>query len=290
MSDPDPHVRALLARATQVLQAPEEPQVLLRHHGTQVWHLPAAGAVVRIGPEHQHTCAHRSLALTRWAHVQGVAVTEPALDHVLQAPGLVATAWTYHRPHPERSPSPADLGRLLRALHHAGTPPVPLPEHDPLAPLLATLDEADCLAPGTVADLRSRARELRKAYRGMESPLGVGPVHGDAWMGNVLLGADNVARLGDWDESALAPRELDLANLFQGARRFGRTDAELEAFTDAYGHDPREWEGLEVLIRIRDLHTLGSYVRAADRGDAQALEQLHRRIDTLDEAALWNSR
>lgn len=291
MSEPRPHVHALLERAAHALQAPDDQPVLLRHHGTQVWHLPPADAVVRIAPDHQHEQARRSLALARWAREQGVGAVEPALDHTLHAPGLVATVWTYHQPHPTRAPDPADLGLLLRALHRAGTPPVPLPQHDPLGPLLATLDEATCLDPRTTADLRSRAQDLRAAYQELpESPLGTGPVHGDAWMGNVLLDVDNIARLADWDESALAPRELDLANLFQGARRFGRTKTDLEAFTRAYGHDPRQWEGLQVLVGIRDLHTLGSYVRAGERGDQAALEQLYRRIDTLDEPASWTTR
>ncbi|MEV4927880.1 phosphotransferase family protein [Streptomyces roseoverticillatus] len=61
-------------------------------------------------------------------------------------------------------------------------------------------------------------------------------MHGDAYPGNTLWDGESV-RLGDWDEAATGPRELDLANTHQGAR-FGRTPAAIDAFTSAYGHSP----------------------------------------------------
>ncbi|HEX5348368.1 MAG TPA: hypothetical protein VFW64_14885 [Pseudonocardiaceae bacterium] len=44
---------------------------------------------------------------------------------------------------------------------------------------------------------------------------------------------------------------------------------------------------------MRDLHTLGSYIRLADSGNEQAAAQLGFRIDTLKHAevnAQWNAR
>jgi hypothetical protein len=98
-------------------------------------------------------------------------------------------------------------------------------------------------------------------------------------------------RLGDWDEAAVGPREIDLANTFQGVR-FGRTNAELDDFSLRYGYDIRQWPGLPVLCRIRDLHTLGSFIRRADRGDKAAAKQLSYRIETLrdeDDGAQWGA-
>ncbi|MGW7488995.1 phosphotransferase family protein [Streptomyces sp. NPDC054786] len=77
--------------------------------------------------------------------------------------------------------------------------------------------------------------ELLDAYAHLDFPLGQGLVHGDAYPGKTLRDG-SAATLGDWDEAAIGPRETDLANTFQGVR-FGRTPAQLRAFSDAYGYD-----------------------------------------------------
>lgn len=81
-------------------------------------------------------------------------------------------------------------------------------------------------------------------------------------------------------------------NTHQGAR-FGRTPAERQAFTAAYGYDVTTWPGFPVLREMRDLHTLGSYIRLADGGNEQAATQLSLRIDTLkcgEVNAQWTTR
>ncbi|MFE0179088.1 phosphotransferase family protein, partial [Streptomyces sp. NPDC059002] len=122
--------------------------------------------------------------------------------------------------------------------------------------------------------------------------LGHGLIHGDAYPGNTLWDdKDSLARLGDWDEAAYGPRELDLANTFQGVR-FGRTAAQLRAFSTAYGYDLTQWPGTATLVAIRDLHTLGSFVRQADRGDTEASAQLAFRLGSLqtgDAASSWHT-
>ncbi|MGH3601349.1 MAG: hypothetical protein ACRDQH_13935, partial [Pseudonocardiaceae bacterium] len=85
---------------------------------------------------------------------------------------------------------------------------------------------------------------------------------------------------------------LDLVNTHQGAR-CGRTQTERSAFNAAYGYDVTAWPGFPALREMRDLHTLGSYIRLADTGNEQAATQLDFRIDTLkrgDANALWNAR
>ncbi|MEU2135223.1 phosphotransferase [Streptomyces sp. NPDC018352] len=126
----------------------------------------------------------------------------------------------------------------------------------------------------------------------MDFPLGEGMLHGDAYPGNCLWDeATSTVRLGDWDEASTGPREVDLANTYQGVR-FGRTKSELLAFRDSYGYDIAAWPGLPVLTQIRDMHTLGSYIKRADRGDPQALQELEFRIGTLKHGVtrpLWSS-
>jgi aminoglycoside phosphotransferase (APT) family kinase protein len=292
MSAPLTSAPTVLARAAHALGTDPATAVLVRHHGTQVWHLPDAGAIVRVSSLRHRQAAERSVALTRWLRDRGVPVTEPFLERVLVDGESVATTWRYYPQPTNTHPTPADLGNVLATLHRAGPPPesITLPAAAPLSSLRSTLKKTTNLPPGVVAELSGRIDGLLDTYRTLDFPLGTGLIHGDAWLGNVLLD-DGRPVLGDWDETVIGPRELDLANLWQGHRRFGRTRADMDAFSAAYGYDLSTWDGLDVLASIRDLHTLGSYIRAADRGDQPAQAQLSRRIATLDDpTASWTSR
>lgn len=290
MSDPSPAPLLDQVAATLGVDRAQAGEHLVRDHATSVWAWPDAGLLVRISPAHHTPALHRALALTHWLHAQGVPVTAPAHHELIDDGPRVASVWTHYPHHPTQEPAPADLGVLLARLHRAGKTPLDLPAHDPLASLLHTLDDTRYLPQDTIADLRARAYDLRQAYADLDSRLGTGLLHGDAWLGNVLVDDQGTARLCDWDEAGIGPREIDLANLHQG-RRFGRTDEELDAFAAAYGDDLRDWAGLPVLVAIRDLHTMGAYIRASDGGDQKAAAQLERRITTLDDpAASWVSR
>lgn len=280
---------ALLTIIADALNTDPSEAVLVRHHGTQVWHLPSINAIVRVSPAGHTQAAARSVAITRWLHERAVPVTEPLTDRLFEGDGWTATVWRYYSQPTDRHPTPADLGGLLSTLHQAGTPAIELPEFTPLRSLRTTLNRTSTLPDHIVEGLHGRIDALLDSYSDLHFTLGRGLIHGDAWLGNVLFDGHRPL-LGDWDECAKGPRELDLANLWQG-QRFGRTRAELDAFWAAYGHDLSEWDGLDVLVRIRDLHTLGSYVRAADRGDEGARAQLLHRLSTLDDrSAVWTSR
>lgn len=86
--------------------------------------------------------------------------------------------------------------------------------------------------------------------------------------------------LGDWDEASVGPRELDLVNTYQGVR-FGRTERQLREFAEAYDYDVTQWPGFSTLRAIRDLHTLGAYLRRGDQGDRLARQQVMHRVETL---------
>ncbi|MFV2198818.1 phosphotransferase family protein [Nocardiopsis sp. LOL_012] len=266
---------------------------LLRHHGAIVVHLPQDGVVLRLTPAEHAQAAERAVIVTRWLLERGVAVTEPAhVEQPLHLGEAVATAWIYYpQPAFPSESAPEHLGRILADLHRAGTPPVDLPAYRPLAALDTTLDTARCLDEQDIADLRNRIKDLRRAYDSLDFPLGTGLVHGDAYPGNTLLDERFGVRLGDWDECAFGPREVDLANVWQGQRRFGRPLEHVEVFSRAYGYDLSSWSGIHTLVSLRDLHTLSAFIRAADRGDHNALAQVRHRIRTLDDpTASWASR
>jgi hypothetical protein len=263
----------------------------LRRHATSVYLLPQDGIVARVSPWDQREPVARSVALTRWLAAQGLAVTEPiAAPQPLECPPHTITFWN-HYPQPDGPPpSPEHLGRLLRQLHGLPLPPVELPPYQPLAALRETVERSTTLSASDRLWLQGAVAESLDAYRHLEFPLGEGLLHGDAYPGNTLWNGRE-ALLGDWDEAAFGPREIDLANTFQGVR-FGRTQQELTAFVHAYGYDPARWPRLTVLTKMRDLHTLGSFIRRVDRGDAAAVEQLTFRLKTLrsgDHEAKWNT-
>jgi hypothetical protein len=263
----------------------------LRRHATSVYLLPQEGIVARVSPWDQREAVARSVALTRWLADQGLAVTETInVPQPIEYPPYTITFWT-HYPQPDGPPPSAEhLGGLLRQLHALPAPPVKLPPYQPLATLQETMHQSTALSASDRRWLQEAISEALDAYSYLEFPLGEGLVHGDAYPGNTLWNGRN-ALLGDWDEAAFGPREIDLANTFQGVR-FGRTQQELRAFAHAYGYDPAPWPGLSVLTRMRDLHALGSFIRRADKGDEAAVEQLSFRLQTLrrgDQEATWSA-
>ncbi|MEU1820278.1 phosphotransferase [Streptomyces roseifaciens] len=262
----------------------------LRNHATAVFLLPAENAVIRVSPSDKANDVRTTVALTRWLTGQGFLATEPLFQPV-QLDAYTISFWK-HYPQDERAQPPAEhLGALLRQLHDLTPPPIELPAYHPLASLRQTVVSSASLQQGIRTWLTETINTLLHAYQGLDSPLGAGLVHGDAYPGNTLWDGASTVRLGDWDEAAIGPRELDLANTLQGVR-FGRTEQAISAFTRAYGYDPRTWDGLPVLIAIRDLHTLGAFIRRADAGDTQAARQLQHRLGTLrtnDQSARWDT-
>ncbi|MFE7318540.1 aminoglycoside phosphotransferase family protein [Streptomyces sp. NPDC057555] len=252
----------------------------LRAHATSVYLLPHADAVVRVSRDGQRTPIQRAVALTRWLADQGLEVTEPLdVPQPLDVHGYVISAWR-HYPQPDGPPpGPEHLGQLLRRLHQLPDPPIELPSYRPHTALRRVVESSATLERSDREWILGRSADLLDAYAQLEFPLGQGLVHGDAYPGNTLWHG-TAARLGDWDEAAIGPREVDLANTFQGVR-FGRTATQLRAFSDAYGYDLSDWSALSVLTELRDLHTLGSFIRRASMGDHDAAAQLAFRLDTL---------
>ncbi|WP_280454164.1 phosphotransferase [Nocardia brasiliensis] len=266
---------------------------LLSAHATAVYLLPREHAVARI----THTARDRAhartaVALTRWLKDQDIPVTEPLVDTAIDLDEATVTFW-HHYPQQDRPGRPFhEFAWILRHLHTLPLPPmIALPDHVPLAALRADLEGDEQLAPGDRDWLRERASQLLAAYSQLDSDLGVGMVHGDAFIGNTLWGADGQLLLGDWDEAAVAPRELDLVNTYHDMVRFGVSEPDVAAFTRGYrGWDVREWNGFSILRQIRSLHTLSAYLRRARRGDTAAREELQFRINSLrhqDDSAPW---
>ena len=265
---------------------------VVHEHATAVIAHDAAGVAIRVsGPGFAREAARRAVAVAGWLAAQGFPATGPVPGLApVDASGRVVTFWRFY-PQPDGEPPPvAALGSLLRDLHSMAPPPVDLPPYRPLEDLAAALAQGSAIAGEDRAWLLQRRSELISAYQQLNTSLGTGMIHGDAYPGNLLWDGDRVL-LGDWDEAATGLRELDLANTYQG-RRFGRREMDLQAFGDAYGYDLRQWPGFRLLVEMRDLHTLGSFIRLAGAGSDSARTELAYRIQTLktlDTDARWHA-
>lgn len=266
-----------------------EDLVPLHAHATSVFLAPRADAVVRVSGSGQHAPLALSVALTRWLSEQGLPVTTPLdVPQPFAVGDYAVTLWRHLPQHGRPTPHPEHLGRLLRQLHALPQPPIDLPAYQPHATLRPQISRSTSLSASDQDWLLTRSDALLAEFDQLDFALGHGLLHGDAYPGNTLWDGDTVV-LGDWDEAAFGPREIDLANTFQGIR-FGRSDADLRAFSLAYGYDLTDWPGIAVLTELRDLHTLGSFIRRADHGDGDAARQLTFRLETLrskDRTALW---
>ena len=268
---------------------------LIHDHATSVHVLPRSGVVVRITSARTTSAAvRRALATTSRLDSADFPVTVPApgVDQPIAVEGgRVASFWTYvPNSEGQAAPGTAELGRLLRRLHDLPSPLLDLPPYVPLRDFRGAVSETRSLTEDDRMWLLDESSALLAAYSTLKSPLGTGHVHGDAYPGNIIGPAESPV-LGDWEETACGPRELDLANTYQGVR-FGRTDADLAAFATEYGYDAREWSGLTTLIAMRDLHTLGSYIRRAEAGDVDAARELHLRVESIrrgDRLARWTT-
>src|SRR5215470_844701 len=287
----DDHRLAHLVAACRQAGLDPAGAVLLRYHVNAVYHLPHADAVARMGPLKRLEQARRGVHVTRWLSARGFPATAPLdVEQAVQIDDYVVTFWRYYD-HTRHHPPPSELARLLRQLHSFALPPYPLPTYEPLE---SFFDELNTHGPNVLSVfeydfLHEQAQALRRAYADLVSVLGRGLIHGDARVGNMLWDADAVV-LGDWDSVSLGPRELDPVITYQGTR-YGRSQADLDDFSQAYGWDIRTWPGYTTLRDIRDLQTLSAPLRlAVDR--PQVADELHHRIRGLrakDYEQQWRS-
>jgi hypothetical protein len=254
---------------------------LIRLFATAVYHLPAANAVARIALVTSPDTVTRlatSVHTTRWLAGIGFPTVEPLpVDQPATSHGCAVTFWRYLRQEgPE--PGPADLGRLLRTLHHLDPPPVPLPSYRPLVSIRRAIESSRAVDEDERVWLREHCEQLLDAYGQLSFPLPPGMIHADAYRGNLLRDGRRVV-LADWDAVSTGPREIDLIPTLQ-APRFGLPRGERDAFIAAYGYDIRSWNGYPILRDIRELSTTSALLRDG-HANAAAQRELQIRLRSL---------
>ncbi len=267
---------------------------LLKFTNNAVVALPASGAVLRIaGSTEVRSRVPAVVAAARWFEQLALPAVRllPGVPQPLDVEGHLVTAW---RAVPTGSgpPGPEDLAVALRELHAVVTPPPPpIGRWDVVGALRRRLAEAAGVAPDDVAFLSDELAAVESALPGLAALpplLPPGVVHGDAFLGNVLVGPGAV--LCDFDGVGVGPREWDLVPVAVGALRFDYGPDVQQRFARAYGVDVTAWPGFAVLRRLRELQLVTSVLPVLDANPALR-PQWRVRLESLragDDAVRWS--
>lgn len=270
----------------------------LRVHSNAVFLLPRQRVVVRVGGGADAPGrADRAVACTRWLvgtdfpAVSPISGVEQPLLLGDEVGGFWAATFWHQVDVVDRPPAVGHLGRLLRWLHSMPAPPFDLPLFRPLDRLVAAAKESTWLPEAERAWLLDRAANLQDQLGSTGASFGEpGLVHGDAQLGNVLPTNGDSAVLADWDGVAKAPRAWDLVPTAAEPRFGGRTDM-LEELLAAYGTDPRERPGWEVLSEVFELRSVAAHIRRAPQSPPHAAEAAVRiaSLRTGDRSVRWSA-
>lgn len=273
---------------------------LLHHYNNAVFHLPEERAVARVNIGRPVREPLKQTAARELVHRYGIAATKPlgGIQPVVSDATTCVSFWVFY-PQPDPSPllTSVHLASILRKLHDIDHLATGLDTWQPLWSLTSVLSDPAYLAnlPAEDRDWLPRyVVDVREQVSALESPLGHGVVHGDAWAGNLLwdtVSGATAAVLGDWDSVSIGPREIDLIPTWHAAVRYGKGPEWADAFARVYGVDLRAWDGYQTLLRMRDLAQLSGPIRRAKDNPVFA-QVLHERITGIrdgDHAAVWRA-
>jgi hypothetical protein len=263
---------------------------LLRYVGNAVFRLRADPVIVRIvlAPSLRHRVS-KVVAVARWLAGSGVPAVRllDGFEQPLQAGEHLATLW-HDVPATGPPPTGTDLARLLRRFHELAPPSFTLPSWEPITVVRGRLRDAQGIKLADRAFLERRCGEVEAALRSIEYHLPLGPVHGDAYLGNLIPGPDGPV-LCDFDSACIGPREWDLTPLAVGQLRLGHPPEQYRSFAEQYGFDVTEWPGFPVLRQVRELKMVAGALPVLG-GNPMVRAEFMRRIQSLRDgvdAAGW---
>lgn len=243
--------------------------------------LEGRNAVIRIArSDERMDRVKRELCMARWLRDVGVPAVE--VDEGFEQPiivnGLPVTFWKriYER---EPKPQHRDLALLLAQLHRFSESPCPLQKFQPLALVRPRIASAHGLSAEDKNFLLTHHDDLSQRYDRLEFALPVGPIHGDAWLGNLLRDEEHV-RLLDFEMTGFGPREWDLIPTSIATSRYGLPADKYQAFCDAYGFDVTQWSGYPTLRDIREL-TMTTWLMQNILEDPAINDEFQNRLDSI---------
>lgn len=285
MSAPrDADARAL-AEAISSLQLDPTDARLISASSRLVWHLPGAGValyVTRPGVKTRQQLDHEVEAVraARAVEVRTPRVVAGPVELDDEQYG-VAFEWVDGRPpaSPEEWSSAADEAAKLGDAVPVAVPRLSIDVVDPaIAEAVLGLHLAQALARASV----DAARAVDNLVAAQPAAL----CHGDLQPANVIVGADGIAWLLDFEYACLAPREWDLAKLHILTRRFGTPP--LPALL------PNSWQRidadrLERCVQAGEVQLVGWLVRMAIQNTQRAGDEAVHRARTVagTGTALW---
>jgi len=249
----------LLAVAGEQLDLDVQGAALIRIGSNAVFRLQKP-VIVRIARDPGSLDeARKQVEVARWLEDVGYPATRALhVEQPVDVEGHAVTAWESVSKREEYAPI-EQVADLIRRLHTL-TPPasLQLPTFDPFGQLDERLENLAGIDENDATFLRDRAAELAEQYEHLSFPIGYGPIHGDANVGNVILSEAGDPVLIDLDSFAVGPREWDLVQTALFFDRFGwHTAAEYRTFVNVYGLDIMTWPGYPILADYRELAMTG---------------------------------
>ncbi|WP_051580525.1 phosphotransferase enzyme family protein [Pseudonocardia acaciae] len=265
----DGHVRTLAEACAQVGIDPAGAECV--RLGENAIFALSGQIVARIARPGATATARREVRVARWLAEHAIPAVTPLdnIDQPVEILGRAVTFWRQLPPH--RHGTPAEVAAALRRLHDLAPPPS-FAELDPFVRLAERIDAAATLVDDDRTWLREHLADLRDCYQCRPTGLPACVVHGDAWVGNVVVTADGQTVLLDLERCSVGPPEWDLVSTAIKHTSFGWiTERDYRDFTDRYGHDVTTWGGFDLLRDIRELR-MACYAaqRAAEHPPARA--------------------
>ncbi len=268
---------------------------IIKFTNNAVVRLPHAKAVVRIAGS--SAVRHRLDAVmlaARLFHERGIPAVRlhPRGLRPIEALGQVATVWVDAEMAGAPQAAPADLARILQAIHAMDDAPASLPSWDPIGNIRRRIMASDGAGESDLAFLDHECHTLEKALkesRACPPLLPPGLIHGDAILGNLIASRPGPV-ICDFDSTSIGPREWDLTPTAVGTLRMNLPGNQQKRLADAYGHDVTNWEGFSTFRRLRELQLVTSALPTL-RVNPAVRPQWQHRLDTLkarDDRTLWD--
>lgn len=254
---------------------------LIRLGENAIYAIESTEIVVRIARSSQRLDrVERELCIARWLKDHDVPAVEvhEDIEQPITADGLPVTFWKLIHESPPK-PRHQDLAELLAKFHALEDCPCELPEFQPLALVRSRIASAQAVSAEHRNFLLEHYRDLSERYEQLEFALPTGPIHGDAWPGN-LLRDERCVRLLDFEMSGFGPREWDLIPTSVATRRYGLPKEDYQAFSTAYGFDVMQWSGYPTLRDIREM-TMTTWLMQNVQESPEIKEEFQNRVDSI---------
>ncbi|WP_100447460.1 aminoglycoside phosphotransferase family protein [Glycomyces xiaoerkulensis] len=282
-------MRAALSDIAARLGVVDDDAQVLHMANNAVYALPGASIVVRITRSTKlHERIRKGARLGSWfAEVDAPTIRlTGAIPQPLTIEDLLATVWDYIPPAP--TPSPEDLGKVLKEFHSLPAPDFDLPRWDPVGTARKRIADAEALEDTDRASLLDWCDRLEPEVDALVTESEGSLIHGDAHVGNLLRRPDGRVVLCDFDSTCLGPSGVDLAAVAAAAIWF--TDSgEHARLAASYGHDITTDPAWPVLRQARELTFVvgGVPLMASTPGVAEEFKLRLATVMTGDTSTPW---